>query len=87
MVGRLFRSKSLNKTKRDLLIFLTPTIVRPDSQTGYEKYANGFPKREVYTNDKWMPKDNAKPRPLLGGGTPATTATPTSRAPSTAAVP
>jgi type IV pilus assembly protein PilQ len=66
LVGRLFRSKSLNKTKRDLLIFLTPTIVRPDSQTGYEKYANGFPNREVYARDKWMPKDNAKPRTMFG---------------------
>lgn len=66
LVGRLFRSKSLSKTKRDLLIFLTPTIVRPDSQTGYEKYADGLPKQEVYTNDKWMPKDNAKARPLFG---------------------
>ena len=66
LIGRLFRSKSLSKTKRDLLIFLTPTIVRPDSQTGYEKYANGFPNKEVYTNDKWMPKDNAKARPMFG---------------------
>jgi len=66
LLGRLFRSKSLSKTKRDLLIFLTPTIVRPDSQTGYEKYANGLPNKEVYTNDKWMPKDNAKPRKAFG---------------------
>jgi len=66
LVGQFFRSKSLNKTKRDLLIFLTPTIVRPDSQTGYEKYADGYPKREVYTNDKWMPKDNAKARTMFG---------------------
>src|ERR1039457_2851813 len=66
LLGPLFRSKSLNKTKRDLLIFLTPTIVRPASQTGYEKYVNGFPNKEVYTNDKWMPKDNAKSRNLIG---------------------
>jgi type II secretory pathway component GspD/PulD (secretin) len=63
VLGPLFRSKSLSKTKRDLLIFLTPTIVRGDSQTtGYEKYANGLPTKEVYTNDKWLPKDNAKPK-------------------------
>jgi type IV pilus assembly protein PilQ len=63
VLGPLFRSKSLDKTKRDLLIFLTPTIVRGDSQTtGYEKYANGLPTKEVYTNDKWLPKDNAKPK-------------------------
>ena len=62
LVGPFFRSKSLQKTKRDLLIFLTPTIVRPESQTGYEKYVDGFPNKEVYTNDKWLPKDNAKPK-------------------------
>jgi type IV pilus assembly protein PilQ len=66
LVGQFFRSKSLSKTKRDLLIFLTPTIVRPEAQTGYEKFANGLPKREVYTNDKWMPKDNAKARTMFG---------------------
>jgi type IV pilus assembly protein PilQ len=63
ILGPLFRSKSLDKTKRDLLIFLTPTIVRSDSQTtGYEKFVDGLPKTEAYTNDKWMPKDNAKPK-------------------------
>ena len=66
LVGQFFRSKSLSKTKRDLLIFLTPTIVRPDSQTGYEKYAGGLPKREVYADDKWMPRDNAKARTMFG---------------------
>jgi len=67
LIGPFFRSKSLSKTKRDLLIFLTPTIVRGDSQaTGYEKYANGLPKKDVYTDDKWMPKDNAKARNLIG---------------------
>lgn len=62
LIGPFFRSKSLEKTKRDLLIFLTPTIVRPESQTGYEKYVDGFSNKEVYTNDKWLPKDNAKPK-------------------------
>ena len=67
LIGALFRSKSLSKTKRDLLIFLTPTIVRGDSQTtGYEKYANGLPNKQVYTDDKWMPKDNAEARNLIG---------------------
>lgn len=61
LIGSLFRSKSLDKSKRDLLIFLTPTIVGPESQTGYEQYFDGLPKQEVYTNDKWMPQDNAKP--------------------------
>ena len=71
-LGALFRSKSLSKTKRDLLIFLTPTIVGPEAQTGYEKYVNGIPPQETYTNDKWLPKDNAKPRDVMkgfGGGT------------------
>lgn len=63
-IGAFFRSKSLNKVKRDLLIFLTPTIVGPEAQTGYEKFYGGMPEQEVYTNDKWMPHDNAKPRPL-----------------------
>ncbi len=60
-LGVLFRSKSLSKTKRDLLIFLTPTIVTPESQTGYEGSYGGMPAEEIYTNDKWMPRDNAKP--------------------------
>lgn len=62
MLGALFRSKSLSKSKRDLLIFLTPTIIDPESQTGFEKYYDGLPDEEVFTNDKWMPRDNAKPR-------------------------
>ena len=68
LLGPLFRSKSLSKTKTDLLIFLTPTIVHPDQQTGYEKYAHGLPNEQVFTNDKWMPKDNAEPRSLFGLG-------------------
>jgi type II secretory pathway component GspD/PulD (secretin) len=78
LIGALFRSKSLTKTKRDLLIFLTPTIVRGDSQTtGYEKYADGLPNKQVYTDDKWMPKDNAKRRPAFGlFGTPSDSSSP-----------
>ena len=64
-IGAFFRSKSLSKTKRDLLIFLTPTIVGPEAQTGYERYSGGLPPREVYVNDKWLPKDNAKPRNMM----------------------
>ncbi len=60
-LGALFRSKSLTKTKRDLLIFVTPTIVNPESQTGYEQYIGGLPAEELFTRDKWLPKDNAKP--------------------------
>jgi len=66
LIGALFRSKSLSKTKRDLLIFLTPTIVRGDSQaTGYEKYDKGMPSKEVYTNDKWMPKGQREAASIL----------------------
>jgi type IV pilus assembly protein PilQ len=64
-VGRFFRSKSLSRKKRDLLIFLTPTIVGPEAQTGYEKYYGGLPSEEIYANDKWMPRDNAKPKPFF----------------------
>ena len=64
-IGPFFRSKSLNKKKRDLLIFLTPTIVGPEAQTGYEKYYGGLPSEDVYANDKWMPRDNAKSKPFL----------------------
>jgi type IV pilus assembly protein PilQ len=67
-VGAFFRSKSLNKTKRDLLIFLTPTIVRPDAQTGYEENYGGFEQPDTYSNDKWMPHDNAKPRSIFRRG-------------------
>ena len=62
-IGAFFRSKSLSKLKRDLLIFLTPTIVKPESGTGLEKYYGGLPNEQVYTNDKWMPHDNARPNP------------------------
>ena len=68
LLGPLFRNKSLSKTKTDLLIFLTPTIVHPDQETGYERYANGLPKEQVFTNDKWMPKDNAESRSFFGLG-------------------
>ena len=69
-LGALFRSKSLDKLKRNLLIFLTPTIVTADAKTGiastgYEQYSNGVPNEEVYVNDKWLPKDNAHPRKIF----------------------
>lgn len=64
-MGPMFRSKSLSKTKRDLLIFLTPTIIAPDAQTGYEGSVNGINGPEVFANDKWMPRDNAKPQSQL----------------------
>jgi type II secretory pathway component GspD/PulD (secretin) len=64
-IGAMFRSKSLTKTKRDLLIFLTPTIIAADAQTGYERHINGILPEELYTNDKFLPNDNAKPN--VGG--------------------
>lgn len=77
-VGALFRSKSLNKQKRDLLIFLTPTIITPESQTGKEQYIAGLPREELTTNDTWMPDDNAKPNPRnLAPWTKRKPATPT----------
>lgn len=67
LFGPLFRSKSLDRIKRNLLVFLTPTVLKSDVEnpTGLEKYSNGLPTEEVYTNDKWIPKDNAKPRDLM----------------------
>jgi type IV pilus assembly protein PilQ len=67
VVGALFRSKKLDKIKRNLLIFLTPTIVHPEDQTGYEKYYSGLPDEQVFTNDKWLPHDNAKQHRLWKG--------------------
>lgn len=61
-VGVFFRSKSLSKTKRELLIFLTPTIISPEGKTGLEADLTGQLKRELYANDKWLPADNAKPK-------------------------
>ncbi len=69
LLGTFFRSKSLTKTKKDLLIFLTPKIILPElPATGYEQFYGGMPKEEIYTNDKWMPGDNAKPRDLFKTG-------------------
>ncbi|NQU11051.1 hypothetical protein HQ590_09695 [bacterium] len=63
-IGPFFRSKSLSKIKRDLLIFLTPTIVGPEGKTGYEAQYDGIQQDEVFTNDKWMPNDGARARPV-----------------------
>jgi type IV pilus assembly protein PilQ len=60
-VGAMFRSKSLSKTRRNLLIFLTPTIVHPDAQTGYEQAKTALEDQHVYANDPLAPNDNAKP--------------------------
>jgi len=67
VLGPLFRSKSLEKRKRNLLIFLTPTVVDSSAPqpTGLEKHADGLPAEEIFVDDKWMPKDNAKPGDLM----------------------
>jgi type IV pilus assembly protein PilQ len=62
-IGAMFRSKSLSKTRRNLLIFLTPTIVHPDAQTGYEQAKVALEDQHVYVNDPLVPNDNAKPNP------------------------
>jgi len=65
--GPLFRSKNLERRKRNLLVFLTPTVLDSTAAqpTGLEQHYGGLPPEEVFANDKWMPKDNAKPRDLM----------------------
>ena len=60
-LGALFRSKSLNKLKRDLYIFLTPTIIRATDQVLASQAVTEPPFEEVFTNDRWMPRDTARP--------------------------
>ena len=59
--GPLFRSKSLSKLKRDLYIFLTPTIIRAADQLMANKAVTEPPFEEVFVNDRWMPRDSARP--------------------------
>jgi type IV pilus assembly protein PilQ len=63
-VGALFRHKSLKKTKRNLVVFVTPTLVKPDMNV-VESDVTKPMQEQIYTNDKWMPKDNAKPRSAI----------------------
>ena len=60
-LGALFRSKSLSKLKRDLYIFLTPTIIRASDQVLASQAITEPPVEEVFTNDRWMPRDTARP--------------------------
>lgn len=62
-IGELFRSRNFDKTKRNLLIFITPTIVAPDGATGLEdQYAQ---LKETDENDRFAYRKtfwgNAKP--------------------------
>jgi len=59
--GPLFRSKSLSKLKRDLFIFLTPTIIRAADQILASKAVTEPPVEEIFVNDRWMPHDTARP--------------------------
>ena len=63
-LGELFRSRSYSKTKRNLLIFITPTVIGSDGGTGYEdQYAQ---LKEPNEDDRFAYKKsfmgNAKPR-------------------------
>lgn len=71
VLGALFRSKNLDKVKRNLLIFLTPTIISPDAIVSIEKTQEAFEKEQARVEDPWLPHDNAKPRSFIKGwGTP-----------------
>ena len=63
-LGVLFRSRSLSTLKRDLYIFLTPTIIRLADQIPANKAVTNPPFEPVYTNDRWMPHDTARPSNL-----------------------
>ncbi|MBI4026486.1 MAG: hypothetical protein HY360_15985 [Verrucomicrobia bacterium] len=64
LVGELFSNRSYSKLKRNLLIFITPTVIQPGTQTGLEdQYAR---LKDVDENDRFAYKKsfigNAKPR-------------------------
>ena len=63
-LGNLFRSKSLSKLKRDLYIFLTPTIIRANDVPTVSQAVTEPPIEPIYTNDRWMPHDTARPADL-----------------------
>ena len=60
-LGVIFRSKSLNKLKRELYIFLTPTIIRAADQLLASRAVTDPPVKRIFANDTWMPHDSAKP--------------------------
>jgi type IV pilus secretin PilQ/predicted competence protein len=67
-LGELFRSHSYTKTKRNLLIFITPTVISQDGNSGLEdQYAQ---LREPNEDDRFAYKrsflGNAKPRDQFG---------------------
>lgn len=60
-LGAMFRHRNLRKIKRNLVVFLTPKLVNPDMSV-IEAEVTKPMLEPVFTNDKWMPNDNAKPR-------------------------
>jgi type II secretory pathway component GspD/PulD (secretin) len=60
-LGALFRHKNLSTVKRNLVVFVTPTLVNPDMNV-VESAVTKPMQEQIYTHDKWMPRDNAKPR-------------------------
>jgi len=61
-LGAAFRSKSFDKSKRNLLIFITPTVVGPEGSTGFEDQYTGVKGTadDDYANPKGW-RDNAFP--------------------------
>lgn len=64
VIGDIFRSHNYSKTKRNLLVFITPTIINPGEGSGYEdQYAQ---LREKSEDERFAYKKsfigNAKPR-------------------------
>jgi type II secretory pathway component GspD/PulD (secretin) len=60
LVGYLFRHEGNTRQKRNLLIFVTPTILDDRYYTGFEDQANGFTNRqEVYADPRGW-RNNAK---------------------------
>jgi type IV pilus assembly protein PilQ len=62
-LGAAFRSKSFEKNKRNLLIFITPTIVGPEGSTGLEDQYSGL--KPLADDDFANPsgwRDNAFPK-------------------------
>jgi len=60
LVGYLFRHESNIRTKRNLLIFVTPTILDDRYYTGLEDQANGFTDRQTVYADPRGWRNNAK---------------------------
>jgi type IV pilus assembly protein PilQ len=62
VVGMFFRNRRLDTVKRNLLVFMTPTVIPAGGKTGFEDQAEGLKVEEIYADDPWLPKDNAKPK-------------------------